>query len=126
MQPILISENIYDESTWSRRYEVRTNYVDDANPGDPVDLRPYIIKMQGRKSSFTRTYFDLVKLKDQVSGTGITINGDNFNELLIELSSNITKSFRGITIIADLQMLLDGNVQFWIRWNLINQSGMTR
>jgi len=127
MEPIKQEWKIYDRSTAVKRFEVRTGYVDEQNPGAPVDLRPYLIKMQGRISpTSASTFFDLEKPAGETGSSGLYVTGEDNNELVIELSSEMTESFRGRNIISDLQLSLDSTIKYWIRYYIINTAGVTR
>ena len=127
MTPVKTTWNIYDASQFARTYTVRAGYVDEANPGTAVDLRPYKITMQGRRGEHSpEKLYDFVKNADSVGTEGLTITGTDFNELVVTLDSDVTVKFRGLTIVSDLRLELGGDVEFWLQITIINTAGVTR
>ena len=114
--PAIVNYDLYAGATFNRKFEILSDYKSGTETGDPVDLRPYLIRMQGRVSpSDSHTFFDFEKPVNESVATGISVSGDNHNDLTISISPAITKLFRDRQITTDLRIELEGSVKFWLR-----------
>ena len=110
-QPTRLNWNIVQGQTFSMSWEAYVN--DDIT--QPVDLRPYDIRMQ-IYSRDGKQYADLLKLAGAAEGQGFTVSGSNHNTLILKLESTQTLPMPdGEKILTgDWRVELAGVVAYWM------------